>query len=104
MDMPTPCPSCGDVVELCDMVSHPNEYKTLVCEYCHDKIEDDNNRGNVNDDFGNLIDWKYDTEDCSLNINVNGEHLTSWYCEDSAEDVFIGFMKIWNKAQSLAKG
>lgn len=101
MDMPTPCPRCGEVVELDDMVSHPNEFKTLVCEACHDQIEEENNRGFETDSFGNRVEWHAEPKHGFINFNVNGEKVTYLGYEDDPEISFINFMNIWNKAQSL---
>lgn len=99
--MPTPCPRCSQVVELDDMVSHPNEFKTLVCEACHDKIEEENNRGSVTDSFGNLVEWHACPDDCLINFSVNSVSVADWSYEDDPEFVLNCFMEIWNKAQSL---
>jgi len=101
MDMPTPCPRCGEVVELDDMVSHPNEFKTLVCENCRDKIEEENNRGSETDSFGNVVEWHADPDDCLINFSVNGVTVADWSFEDDPEFTLKCFMGIWNKAQSL---
>ncbi|MCG9964577.1 hypothetical protein [Shewanella cutis] len=103
MDMPTPCPRCGEVVEFDDMVRHPNEFKTLVCEDCHDKIEEENNRGSETDSFGNVVEWHADPDDGLINFSVNGVTVADWSFEDDPEDALNCFMKIWNKAQELTK-
>jgi hypothetical protein len=101
MDMPTPCPRCGVVVDLHDMVSHPNEFKSLVCESCHDAIEAENNQGLVIDSYGNKIAWEYLPDEELLEICANGELIATWLCEDEPEDSIKAFMVIWNKAQAL---
>ena len=58
METPTPCPNCGVICEFDDMVNHPNEFTTLVCEDCCESIEQDNNCGFSMDDFGNKISWQ----------------------------------------------
>lgn len=101
MDMPTPCPNCGEVVEFHDMVNHPDDYSNdMVCEDCRDRIEEDNNCGNNTDQFGNTIAWKADPDDGLIEFSVNGEELSEWSYEDDAEATFHDFMKIWNKAQA----
>lgn len=99
--MPTPCPRCGKIIELDDMVSHPNEFKTLVCEACHDQIEEENNRGFETDSFGNVVEWSACPDDCLINFSVNSVSVADWSYEDEPEFVLNCFMKIWNKAQSL---
>lgn len=37
MDMPTPCPECGDIVEFNDMTNIGNE---LYCSECAFELED----------------------------------------------------------------
>jgi len=101
MDMPTPCPRCGKVIELDDMVSHPNEFKTLVCEACHDLIEEENNRGFELDSFGNRVEWHAEPKHSLINFKVNDEEITVWGYEDDPELSFFNFMNIWNKAQSV---
>ncbi|MGI2045986.1 hypothetical protein [Shewanella oncorhynchi] len=101
MDMPTPCPRCGEVVEFEDMVNHPNEFKTLVCEDCKDKIEEENNRGSETDSFGNVVEWHSDPDHGLIEFKANGEEVTAWCCEDDPEVSFHSFMEIWNKAQEL---
>lgn len=101
MDMPTPCPRCGEVVELDDMVSHPNEFKTLVCEECHDKIEEENNRGFEPDSFGNVVEWRADPDDGLINFSVNSVEVADWSYKDDPEVALRHFMTIWHKAQSL---
>lgn len=43
MDMPTPCPECGEVVEFNDMVKTDGKlsYHNMVCQDCHDELESD---------------------------------------------------------------
>ncbi|MBB1320568.1 hypothetical protein [Shewanella sp. SR43-8] len=103
MDMPTPCPHCGNVVELNDMVSHPNEFKSMVCEECHDLIETENNQGSFTDDYGNKLTWVATPDDGLLEIYVNGKNITTWGYEDDPEAFFSDFMAIWNKAQASTK-
>lgn len=103
MDMPTPCPRCGQVVEFEDMVNHPNEFKTLVCEDCHDKIEEENNRGSETDSFGNVVEWHADPDCGLIEFKVNGEEVSAWSYEDDPELAFHNFIEIWNKAQELTR-
>ncbi|MCT8857586.1 hypothetical protein K5M76_09350 [Shewanella xiamenensis] len=101
MDMPTPCPRCGEVVEFEDMVNHPNEFKTLVCEDCHDKIEEENNRGSETDSFGNVVEWHAEPDHGLIEFKSNGVEVAAWCYEDDPEIAFNNFMEIWNKAQDL---
>ncbi|SEQ48075.1 hypothetical protein SAMN03080615_01618 [Amphritea atlantica] len=103
MDMPSPCPNCGNIVEFHDMVNHPNEFRTLVCEECHDQIQEENNRGDMVDKFGNRITWKADPDDGLIESSVNSEEIATWCYEDEAEATFLSFMEIWNKAQERAQ-
>ena len=102
MDMPTPCPSCRDVVEFNDMVNHPNDFKLMVCDDCHERIEDENNMGETTDDHGNKLSWKATPDDGLIEFSVNGEELTVWCYEDEPELAFSEFVKIWEKAQKSA--
>ncbi|WP_445772880.1 hypothetical protein [Shewanella sp.] len=103
MDMPTPCPHCGVVVDFNDMVRHPSEFKLLVCESCHDAIEAENNQGLAIDNYGNKITWTSSPDEGLLEIDVNGENIATWVYEEVPEDSFSTFMTIWNKAQELTK-
>jgi hypothetical protein len=102
MDMPTPCTNCGDIVEFDDMVSHPNEFRAMVCENCHDRIEEENNSGSTTDSYGNALNWKAYPDSGLVEIFANGEEVVSWCYEDEAECVFSEFVMIWKKAQALA--
>ena len=102
MDMPTPCPNCGDIVEFHDMVDHPNEFKVMVCESCYDRIEEENNSGFDTDDYGNTLSWKVDPDCGLIEIFANGKEVVSWCYEDEAESVFSEFVKIWRCAQAAA--
>lgn len=102
MDMPTPCPNCGEIVEFHDMANHPNEFNVMVCESCRDRIEEENNRGSDTDDYGNTLSWKADPDCGLIEIFANGEEVVSWCYEDEAESVFSEFVKIWKKAQTAA--
>lgn len=55
MDMPTPCPGCGDTVEFDEMLAHPNEFNTMVCDSCHNRIDEENNQGSEKDNYGNTL-------------------------------------------------
>ncbi|MCE9773546.1 hypothetical protein LZ645_01120 [Shewanella algae] len=102
MDMPTPCPECGDIVELDDMVGHPENFRVLVCEDCRSRIEDENNRGEHTDAFNNKLEWIATPDDGLIEFKVNGEDLTTWSFEDDPEVCFADFLSIWNKAQELS--
>lgn len=102
MDTPTPCPRCGDVVDLDDMIQHPNEHRTLVCEECRDAIDEENNKGEHIDACGNKVKWSADPEWGSIEFSVNGEELATWGYEDDLEDAVRRFCAIWDKAVSLA--
>lgn len=43
MDMPCPCPECGEWIELNDMVRTDGKIcdDKLVCEECYDKLENE---------------------------------------------------------------
>ncbi|HDF8527489.1 TPA: hypothetical protein PEP05_000832 [Vibrio parahaemolyticus] len=53
MDMPTPCPSCFDIVEFNDMVrtDGKDSIHDLVCQDCYDLLECDDD----DDDFYDRI-------------------------------------------------
>ncbi len=38
MDMPTPCPLCGEICELNDMYPMPKS-KNLCCKECYEELE-----------------------------------------------------------------
>ncbi len=97
----SPCPLCSNVVSSDDMLNHPKEFFTLVCRVCHDKIEDENNRGSETDSFGNVVEWHADPDDGLINFSVNGVEVADWSYEDDPEVALHHFMQIWNKAQSL---
>jgi hypothetical protein len=102
MDMPTPCPNCGDIVEFHDMANHPNEFRVMVCESCHGRIEEENNSGSGTDNYGNTLRWKADPDDGLIEIFVNNEEVVSWAYEYEAEAYFSEFVKIWRCAQAAA--
>ena len=102
MDTPTPCPECTNIVDLDDMVHHPNDFKTLVCEECEERIEEENNSGHEMDDYGNKLTWKATPDDGLIEMFVNGETVTEWVYEDDPEFSFNSFMRIWKKAQKYA--
>lgn len=101
MDMPTPCPNCGDIVEFDDMVNHPNEFRVMVCESCYDRIEEEENSGSATDSYGNTLSWKADPDSGLIEIFANGVEVVAWAYEDEAEVCFSEFVKIWRKAQEL---
>lgn len=103
MDMPSPCPCCSEVVEFNDMVHHPNDFKQLVCEDCRERIEEENNCGEVTDDYGNKLTWKADPDCGLIEIKANGEDVVDWSYEDEPEVCFNDFLKIWKMAQAATK-
>ncbi|MGB0894037.1 MAG: hypothetical protein ACPGUD_06475 [Parashewanella sp.] len=99
MDMPCPCPNCGNIVELNDMCNHPEDFKTMVCESCYDTLVDEMNSGETTDYFGNVLSYKYQPDDGLVTFFVNGKEQTQWGVEDDPESNFIEFVKTWNAAQ-----
>ena len=100
MEMPTPCPECGEIVEFNDMVDHPNYEDHLVCTGCCDRVEEENNNGSDTDGYGNTLSWKADPDCGLIEIFVNGEEVVSWSYEDEADGVFSEFLKVWKMAQA----
>lgn len=43
MDMPTPCPECGDLVEFNDMIRTDGKlcYHSFICSDCYEDLESD---------------------------------------------------------------
>lgn len=103
MDMPTPCPGCGEAVEFNEMLAHPNEFVTMVCDRCHDRITEENNQGLEKDNYGNTLSWKATPDYGLIEISLNGEELVSWCYEDEPESVFNEFFTVWKKAQEAAR-
>lgn len=103
MDMPTPCPRCGDVYEFNDLV-YADNYPHMVCEDCCEQINDENNSGTVTDRFNNVIMWKYFPDDGLIEFRVKDDTISEWSCEDGPETAVNRFMEIWNTAQDMAHG
>lgn len=66
-------------------------------------IEDDGDKGNKIDKFGNQIYWESDPDCGLIKISVNNEEVVTWCYEESAENIFLEFMGVWNKAQDCTQ-
>lgn len=100
MDMPCNCPECNQVVEHNDMVKHPDDWNNLICESCHDRIEEENNSGKTIDSSGNTISWIYNPDDGLITFFLDSVEISCWSTETDPEVTFLDFMKTWNMAQA----
>ncbi|EHV9720314.1 hypothetical protein BTZ53_10615 [Vibrio parahaemolyticus] len=57
MDMPTPCPSCFDIVEFNDMVrtDGKDSIHDLVCQDCYDLLECDDDDDDDDDFYDRIL-------------------------------------------------
>jgi hypothetical protein len=100
MDMPCNCTECNQVVELNDMVKHPDDCNKLICENCHYRIEEENNSGKTTDGSGNTISWVHDPDDGLMTFFLDSVEITCWVTETEPEVTFLDFMNTWNMAQA----
>ncbi|MBM7070929.1 hypothetical protein JQC92_02585 [Shewanella sp. 202IG2-18] len=102
MDMPCPCPNCGNIVEMDDMCNHPEDFKTMVCDSCYDKLEEEMNSGQTQDHFGNVLSYRFISDESTIYFSVNGESFSEWNIEDCDPDMsFNYFVESWNKTQAI---